>query len=54
MHVRITVKGTKIEAVVGPTTLSGTLPATLAKGDVALVAKRGGSVDLAGFSLKKK
>lgn len=53
-HVRITVKGTKIEAVVGATTLSGTLPATLAKGDVGLVAKRGGSVDLAGFSLKKK
>jgi hypothetical protein len=53
-HIKITVKGTKIEAVVGATTLSGTLPATLAKGDVGLVAKRGGSVDLAGFSLKKK
>ncbi len=54
VHVKITVKGTKVEAVVGADTLSGTLPATLAKGDVGLVAKRGSSVDLAGFSLKKK
>lgn len=54
VHVKITVKGTKVEAVVGATTLSGTLPATLGKGDVGLVAKRGSSVDLAGFSLKKK
>lgn len=54
VHVKITVKGTKVEAVVGQTTVSGTLPATLAKGDVALVAKRGASVDLAGFTLKKK
>ena len=54
VHVKITVKGTKVEAVVGQTTLSGTLPATLAKGDVGLVAKRGSSVDFAGFSLKKK
>ncbi len=54
VHVKITVKGTKVEAVVGPTTLSGTLPGALAKGDVGLVAKRGASVDFAGFSLKKK
>jgi hypothetical protein len=54
VHVKITVKGTKVEAVVGAATLSGTLPATLAKGDVGLVAKRGSSVDLAAFSLKKK
>jgi hypothetical protein len=54
VHVKITVKGTKVEAVVGKTTLSGTLPATLAKGEVGLIAKRGASVDLAGLSLKKK
>lgn len=54
VHVKITVKGTKVEAVVGQTTLSGTLPGTLAKGEVGLVAKRGSSVDFAGFSLKKK
>jgi hypothetical protein len=54
VHVKITVKGTKVEAVVGQTTLSGTLPGTLAKGEVGLVAMRGSSVDFAGFSLKKK
>ncbi|MEA2747014.1 MAG: hypothetical protein QOI41_1157 [Myxococcales bacterium] len=54
VHVKITVKGTKVEAVVGQATLSGTLPASLAKGDIGLVAKRGSSVDFAGFSLKKK
>lgn len=54
VRVKITVKGTKVEAVIGSTTLSGTLPATLAKGDVGLVARRGASVDFAGFSLKKK
>jgi len=54
VHVKITVKGLKIEALVGTTTLGTTLPATLTKGEVGLVAKRGASVDLAGFSLKKK
>ena len=54
VHVKITVKGTKIEAVVGAITVAGTLPATMSKGDVGLVAKRGASVDVAGFSLKKK
>jgi hypothetical protein len=51
VHVKITVKGAKVEAVVGTSTLSATLPATLTKGEVGLVAKRGASVDLAGFSL---
>jgi hypothetical protein len=53
VHVKITVKGAKVEAVIGQQTLQGTLPPTLAKGDVGLVAKHGASVDLAGFSLKK-
>jgi hypothetical protein len=51
VHVKITVKGTKLEAVVGTKTLSATLPAALAKGEIGLVAKRGASVDLAGFAL---
>lgn len=54
VHVKISVKGLKVEAIVGTTTLSGTLPATLARGEVALVAKRGASVDVAGFTLKKR
>ena len=44
----------KVEAVVGTTTLGGTLPAPLTRGEIGLIAKRGAGVDLAGFSLKKK
>lgn len=54
VHVKITVKGMKVEAVVGTTTLGGTLPAPLTRGEIGLIAKRGAGVDLAGFSLKKK
>jgi hypothetical protein len=54
VHVKITVQGTKVEAVIGTTTLSGTLPATLAKGDVAVLAKRGATVDVGAFVVKKK
>ena len=54
VHVKITVKGTKVEAAVGATTVNGTLPATMSKGEIGLVAKRGAAVDLAGLSLKKK
>ncbi|MDB4936064.1 MAG: hypothetical protein JWP87_3036 [Labilithrix sp.] len=54
VHVKVTVKGTKIDALIGTATLSGTLPAALAKGEVGLIAKRGANVDVAAFSLKKK
>lgn len=54
VHVRISVKGTKVEAVVGQRTLTGTLPKELSKGDVGLVAKRGASVEMAGLSVKKQ
>ena len=54
VHVKITVQGTKIEAVVGDKTIKGTLPATLGKGDVAIVAKRGATVEIGGFVIKKK
>lgn len=54
VHVKITVQGTKVEAIVGTTTIKGTLPTTLAKGEVAVLAKRGGSVEVTGFSVKKK
>lgn len=53
VHVKITVRGTKISATVGATKLEGTLPATLSKGDVGLVARPGASVDVTGFSVKK-
>lgn len=54
VHVKISVKGTKVEAVVGTATLSATLPKTLATGDVGLVARRGANVDMAAFTVKKK
>lgn len=44
----------KVEAVVGTTTLGGTLPAPLTRGEIGLIAKRGAGVDLAGFSLNEE
>lgn len=54
VHVKITVKGTNVEAVVGTTTIKGTLPATLGKGEVAVIAKKGATVEVTGFAVKKK
>jgi hypothetical protein len=54
VHVKIVLAGTKIEATVGSTTLKGTLSEPFAHGDIALVGKRGASVDVAGFVVKKK
>jgi hypothetical protein len=54
VHVKITVKGTNVEAVVGNTTIKGTLPATLGKGEIAVVAKKGATVEATGFGVKKK
>lgn len=53
VHVKITIRGTKMEAVVGTRKLEGTLPASLAKGDVGLVAGKGGWVEAAKWSVKK-
>jgi len=52
--VKITVLGTNVEAVVGKATLKGTLPTSLEKGDVAIVGKRNATVEIAGFTLKRK
>jgi len=54
VHVKVTVRGTKVEAIVGASTLTGDIPAALAKGEVGLVARQGAAVDLAGFTLKKR
>ncbi len=53
VHVKITIRGTKMEAVVGTTKLQGTLPASLAKGDVGLLASKGAWVKAAKWSVKK-
>lgn len=52
--VKITVQGTNVEAVVGKTTLKGTLPESLKSGDVAVIGKRNATVEIAGFTLKRK
>lgn len=54
VHVKITVTGTKVEAIVGSQTLNGVLPATLKKGEIGLVAKTGAHVDFAKMVAKKK
>jgi len=54
VHVKIVVQGTKVEATVGGTTIKGTLPATAAKGEVGVIAKKGATVEVTGFSVKKK
>jgi hypothetical protein len=52
-HVRVTVKGTKVEARVGTATLEATLPDGFAHGDVALRAYPGVSVEATGWKVKK-
>jgi hypothetical protein len=52
--VKIAVQGTKVEAVVGKTVLKGTLPESLGNGDVAVIAKRNGNIEIGGFTLKRK
>lgn len=54
VHVKIAVQGTKVEATIGTSTIKGTLPATLSKGEVAVVAKKGATVEVTSFSVKKK
>ena len=51
---RITVQGTNVEAVVGKATLKGTLPESLKAGDVAVIGKRNATVEISGFTLKRK
>jgi hypothetical protein len=52
-HVRVTVKGPKVEARVGTATLEATLPDGFAHGDVALRAYPGVSVEATGWKVKK-
>jgi hypothetical protein len=50
--VRITVKGSKLEAHVGATVLRASVPDGLAHGDIALAVRRGGAVEARGWSVK--
>jgi len=53
VHVKLTLRGNKIEATVGTATLKGTLPPNLSKGDLALVAKRGVTVSVGSLTVAK-
>jgi hypothetical protein len=52
--VKISVKGTKIEADVAGVSLKGTLPATIASGEVALFAKRGAVLEATSLAMRKQ
>jgi hypothetical protein len=51
--VRVAVRGAKLEARVGATTLRADVPAFLAHGDVAIAAKHGGSLEAKGWTVKR-
>ncbi len=53
VHFRLSVKGTKVEAKVGDTILKGTIPASIAHGDVAVFARKGAIVDVAGLRVTR-
>ncbi len=53
MHVRIQVKGTKVDARVGNATFHGTLPHTMDAGSIVLYGRRGAKVEVLSFTVKK-
>jgi hypothetical protein len=53
-HVRLVVKGQKVEARIGTATLQATLPAGFDHGDVALRAYPGASVEASGWRVQKQ
>jgi hypothetical protein len=54
IHVKLSVKGTAVEAAVGPAALKGTLPASLGHGDVGVRASKGATVEVAGLTVRKR
>ncbi len=54
VHLRLSVKGTKVEAKVGDTVLRGTIPLSFARGDVALFARKGAILDVSGFRVSRQ
>jgi hypothetical protein len=51
--VRVAVRGTKLEAQVGAITLHADVPPALARGDVALAARHGSTVEATGWTVKR-
>ena len=52
-HVKLTVKGTKVDAAIGAVVLKANLSPAVAHGDVALRAKKGASIEAVGLSIRK-
>jgi hypothetical protein len=52
-HVKVVVKGGKIEASIGSATLKAAIPAAFAHGDVALGARKGASLEMGSFSVRR-
>jgi hypothetical protein len=48
-HVRLAVKGTKVEATVGAIELRGTIPASFAKGDIGFFARKGSVLNVTSY-----
>jgi hypothetical protein len=53
LHVKIVVKGSKIEATVGGVSLKATVPPAFAHGDVALAAKHGAAIEATAWSVRR-
>ena len=52
LHVKIVLKGDKLEATIGGVSLKAVVPAALARGDVVLAAKRGGAIDATAWTVR--
>jgi hypothetical protein len=53
LHVKLVVRGSKLDATVGGVALKATVPPAYAHGDVALGARKGASLDVAGWSVRR-
>ena len=53
LHVKIVVKGSKLDASIGGVALKATVPPAFAHGDVALGARKGAALDVAGWSVRR-
>jgi hypothetical protein len=53
-HVKLSVKGSEVEAAIGAITLKGVMPPGLAHGDVAIRAHAGATVEVADLTVRKR
>ncbi len=53
IHAKLVVKGSKLDVTLGGVTLKATVPAAFAHGDVALGARKGAALEVAGWSVRR-